>query len=559
MERNKRGASILFVMAALVVTGFISIALLKMITSDQQSEILYSSSESARLAAHAGIVSAISRLTTSDADSVDTILSLLNFYADAYDPDTIQNVDKYIWLRGGKNSWEQLSQDQKFRVRIDAFHPDSFEISLVSEGVGRGNSKATAVAVVDLKDIERDYNSVPYATPTNAIQMDNGAFEFNTNLVVYGNTSLKGGMTVNGGSATFHGRFRLDSISDGTNNTVDEVVLNSQPVEIDSNAYFAGKCSTTVTTTFNSSAGFDGVFAFMSGSRFQFLGDTLYLNRGARNGLYAKADMKGNALKAYENGSNIFYREGAGSAQRFVNHVFDDTKYTGGAVGDEISIKEALGFPNEPDPEIEFNTSVLNVNKTVDARTTPYITADTLNNWYYNVYSGSLQDDKFLIVRVKYTTSAYGIFKKDASKFSGKAIIWLDDGRNLGGDFVETTSGANLTVYCATNSTNENRFGSSPYVRGFFYLDNAPNQFVFMHNGTIKGAVYATPNAKLKFDKPAGSGSTTTIRYDPEIIRELDSLGVFSPAGSSSSEDNVPITLKPGKTRISAEVLGQAI
>ncbi len=70
------GVSIVFVMAALIVTGLVGTALLKMGTSDQLSSSFYSSSESARLAARSGVISATSNIGSSNPDTI--IFSLLS-------------------------------------------------------------------------------------------------------------------------------------------------------------------------------------------------------------------------------------------------------------------------------------------------------------------------------------------------------------------------------------------------------------------------------------------------------------------------------------------------
>ncbi len=71
--KDQRGASMLFVLAALIVVGFIGTALTKMNSSDQMGNALYSTSASARSAAKSGMISAIHRLENGDGSNLELL------------------------------------------------------------------------------------------------------------------------------------------------------------------------------------------------------------------------------------------------------------------------------------------------------------------------------------------------------------------------------------------------------------------------------------------------------------------------------------------------------
>ncbi len=524
--KSERGVSMLYVLAALIVTGFIGVGMVKMVTADRTSNAMYSTSESARSAARSGIVYAIQRLE--DTARVDETLALLQAWIDT--SITSNLTEDQQWLAGGSgDNYERIDgSSQQFRTRLLAFDTSNFNITLKSESIGEGGARASIISVYHLDGIEFTPKIVKGDTPINALQMDNSAFEFNVRLIVYGNTSVKGGVTINSAPATFHGTFRQDSITSGGVTQCGKILV-TQDMKIDSNAYFSGVLQHNGgVVTLSGNAGFNGEVIYpghkikygnwysMSRKKYVFAGGT-YIDWGG------PFDLNYEKLEVYGNPS-IYHHGLAGSFKNY-HHIVSVTNPS-----NPVDVASKVGFSTEPDPEIFFNTAVLGTpHVTIDASTiydaSGQISATDLNNWY-TANSTSLLNNTFLVVRVINTTSAFGVFKSSSTLFNGKAILWIDNGRNLVGDFIETTTSANLTVYVDENSTTEPHMKNSNYIRGFLYVNNAPSKFYFYHDGEFEGSVYASKNAKLKFD--GGTYYTTTVTYNKDVINELALLGVFS-------------------------------
>ncbi len=553
------GVSIVFVMAALIVTGLVGTALLKMGTSDQLSSSFYSSSESARLAARSGVISATSNIGSSNPDTITKMLKLFNEYVSAANPDTLS--DESLWLKGGSNSWENLSSSQKYRVRIAAFHPDSFEISLISEGIGAGGSRSEAMAVYDLRGLTRIVGTNTGTVPTNALQMDNGAFEFNVPLIVNGNTSVRRGMAI-WAPSHFRGTLRCDTLlnPDGSKE-IDDVIFSGGILEVDSSAYFAGQAGGGgANAIFHGDAGFDGLFFFQNADiTFDATGNSKYIFAGGTNiDGGTSLDMETNSIEVYN--TSKFY-DSFDNMSSFVNH----TNIWGSISNATVDVATKVGLPKTPPPPIYFDTTLL--------ASVSYQTIDAASNWgngpklsggdlnaIYDASAGNRLGNVFAVVRVINTNSASGIFDNDGTPFTGKMILWVDNARNIVGDYVETSTDANLTIYVGDGSGTTPHFNNFDYARGYIYLNDYSNEnFSFGGNGgncEIDGGVYSGPNTQLFFH---GSG-TQTISYDPGVISELAVLGIFNnPNDSSTSITASEIVLEPGATRIQPDMLGQAM
>ncbi len=560
-RKMNSGVSIVFVMAALIVTGLIGTALLKMGSSDQLASHFYSSSESARLAARSGVISATSTLGSSNPDTIAKMLTIINQYVSAANPDTLSDI--FLWLKGGSNSWETLSSSQKYRVSIAAFHPETFEISLISEGVGTGGSRAEAMAVYDLSGLTRVVATNIAAIPTNALQMDNGAFEFDVPLIVNGNTSLRNGMHV-WDPAHFRGTLRCDTLvhPDGTKE-ISDVQFSSGPLQVDSAAYFAGEVGGGgANAIFHSSVGFGGQFHFQNSNvAFDVTGNSRYVFAGGTNdaGCGDIFDLQGNSIEVYNNAR--LYKP--------ADHMGAFTNYSNAwpAISDiSVDIPTRVGLPSDPPPPIYFDTSALTtVHHYIDASpiySKNKITATDLNN-IYNTHKSNLLGGKFVVIRVTGNNTASGIFENDGSIFTGKAILWVDNSRNLVGDFVETSSDASLSVYIKHGTTTTPHFNDFNYARGYFYLNdyNTASNFAFGGTGgncEIDGGVYAGPNTKLFFH---GNG-TQTVTFDPVVVSELAEIGIFNnpnDTSGSAATSATQIILDPAATRITPIILGQAM
>jgi hypothetical protein len=558
MAHNRRGASMIYVIAALLVTGFVGTSLINMSHSDRMVSVLYSGSQSARLAAHSGIVSATAFLGSSNSDTISDVLDMINGYVAARNPDTLS--DEFLWIRGGADSWESISATQHFKVRIAALQPATFGVTLVSEGKGSGGSRATSVGVYDLSGLE--YAIVSGSTPIHALQMDNGAFEFDVPLIVNGNTSIRKGMAL-WDPAVFHGTLRCDTLvkSDGSKE-IGAITFSSGQLEVDGAAYFAGEIGGGgANAKFNSSAGFDGKFYFQNSKvQFDATGSSRYVFDGGTDdaGTGDMFDLQNNEIEVYDD-SKLY--EPVDNMDAFFN--MNNPSWSS-ISNSSVDVAARVGFPTEPPPKIYFDTAALTViHATIDAASNngngPGLTGESLNA-IYAASSGS-RINGFAVARVINTNTASGIFVNDGSVFTGKLILWVDDARNIVQDYVETSASANLSMYVKDGAGTTPHFNNFNYARGYIYLNdyNTADNFAFGGNGgncEIAGGIYANENTQLFFH---GSG-VQTITYDSDVITELAGTGVFNnPDGSSGSSSFAEIKLQDGVSRISLDLLGDAL
>lgn len=556
MLRKDSGVSILFVMAALIITGFIGTSLLRLTHSDKMSGVLYSSSESARYAARSGIVAAVSRLGTTNPDSIANILNLLNSYASADNPDTLN--DSVIWLNGGPDSWQNLSSTQKYRTRIEGFNSDNFEISLISDGVGQGNSRATAVALYSLRGLG---NAVGNSNaPINALQMDNGNFEFNCQFTVNGNTSVKDNITLNN-DGIFNGFVRIDSLTKPDGSKVASRVVLGNPTVFDSAVYFAGgiRDNGASILQFNHNVGFDGRVDYISNVTLKFsdsskvyFNDTVMgqtSNASDVNGAYIFAHGTNNTFKSNSAGDikglDIFTNENPASPSSFQNYPYD--------------VPAEMGISGTPDPVIHFNRSIIDTSKIYKklsvAKWSGLITSDTLRKWYNEASAaGKLWNNGFMVIQFKGNTPDYNPFKDapGATPFDKRVIFLIDNPNVRLYDFYESNMVSGISVIFLSNyNTNENIFNTTSNFRGFFYIKESTKRVTFARSKTIRGALYFGPGATTKFDGPG----LVTITWDSTAVKAIDSTGIFSDSTGSETDSIILVDTD----RIRPDILSQAL
>ncbi len=229
-----------------------------------------------------------------------------------------------------------------------------------------------------------------------------------------------------------------------------------------------------------------------------------------------------------------------------------------------VDVAAKVGFPTTPPPKIYFDTTALTtVHHTIDASpiySKNKLTASDLNTIYQN--ATNLLGGEFCVVKVTGTNTANGIFENDGSVFTGKMILWINNGRNIVGDFVETSNTANLSVYIGGGSTTTPHFNNFNYARGYLYINSySVNNFAFGGSGgncEFDGGVYASESSSLFFH---GSG-TQTITWDPDVVQELANIGVFNNPNDTSgtpSSSLTEIVLDSNTTRIRPDILSTAL
>lgn len=221
MKTDNKGISLLVVMAALVVVGFIGTSLIKMSFSDTLGGVLYSESGAARDAANSGITAAIHELNvdiTVDPDALSEVLFRLNAYMDIDKPIPHGRDSAICYIKGSPTTWNYLTSDlsQGYRVYIDGFefvNDYDCKLSLVSEGFSDGGGRATTVALYSIADLYRIPSS-DWDDMSAIYFEDDVAIEFQAPIVVNGDCYFSSGtkFLTNATNSTFNGRFRLQSM-----------------------------------------------------------------------------------------------------------------------------------------------------------------------------------------------------------------------------------------------------------------------------------------------------------------------------------------------------------
>ena len=203
---NNKGFTIIFVIALLLVAGFIGMVTLKMSHSSQISSLDYFATEEARASAHAGIQKSAAVLTSLDTNRVRTIIE---DWMNEKDPTKIK--DENMWISGGpgNNDYEILDRSQRYKSQIIGYDSIQKVIAIKSYGTGPDNSKASITAIYRLSGF--DMKSTTEPVDINALYLGQGGGEIIGRLIVYGDTYVeqcKSQFISGAGEHIFYGLFR---------------------------------------------------------------------------------------------------------------------------------------------------------------------------------------------------------------------------------------------------------------------------------------------------------------------------------------------------------------
>lgn len=203
----------LYVLAALIVTSFIGIALLKMSGGDKMSNALYSTSASARIAAKSGMMSAIGYMESEDKPTQNQVVLMLKEWIEKPTAADVSHSSRWIrWNSGDPDGFVALSPNQSYKTEIIAFDHNNLNMTLKSYGIGKGGSRATMLSVYNLEGLG-------YATKTDWGPGHGFYVEDDISLVI------RAPITITGNSRfsrnTDFGAFARGSVFDGTFRTQD--------------------------------------------------------------------------------------------------------------------------------------------------------------------------------------------------------------------------------------------------------------------------------------------------------------------------------------------------
>lgn len=197
----------LYVLAALIVTGFISGALIKMTSSDKTNTKLYATSASARSAARSGIIASTTYFC--DKNNKVEVVKRLQKWADANGPADLVLTDSLIV--GTPTAHAVLVPDrQSFYTELLAFDKQNMNITIRSHGFGKGGSRATIISVYHLDGF--GFAEVSNWGEENALYLEDGVkLNLFAPITVNGNVRFSSATDFDAFAtgSVFNGKFRV--------------------------------------------------------------------------------------------------------------------------------------------------------------------------------------------------------------------------------------------------------------------------------------------------------------------------------------------------------------
>lgn len=524
---NNKGATLIYILAAFMIVSFIGVTMIKQSHHESKSSSDFSSMTTAGHAAVSGIEATKTYLE----NRPDSTLRILNSF--------FKNRNEE-WILGNASNRISINNKLSYRTKLISFSFDStnyttdFEVTIQSEGFGLGGSQNVVTTVLKLDGLNWDQTTVttPGATPSNALQMDNGNFEFDTEIIINGDLSCKDRLVMNTGPFAFHGKFKIDSLQT-TPKTISTTTFN-QNTTIDSVCYFAGPTNfASNTMTFRSNCGFEGRVTTGNASVLNFQCDTTYWNGGYASGDGNNVDLNGGRAVVF--GTDADYASGSNTGDPTGLNVFDDVRPSSFQAS-RINIKQRLNLSNQPDPEISFNTSIIDtIYRTISTQlwSANRFTASDLNSMYNTAESKDSLWRGFLVLKFSNSGGggAYSPFQSGTSKFNKKLIILNEDPNVRLSHFIETdTTDGIIGLYIHDYNVLTGILSTIDNFRGFIYIEQVSTGYLSIRPATggslnIKGSVYFSPLARSKFE---GGGDPITITFEKAVMDSLAVTDIFS-------------------------------
>ncbi len=520
--RSIRGASMLYVLAALIVTGFICGALVKMSMADRTAGALYSTSASARAAAKSGMIAATNYFE--DLANKDVVLQRLQRWANLNSSSSPVTTLADTLVIGTSTAPESLSVNQSFYVEMTAFDLNRFNVTLRSFGFGKGGSRATQISVVHLDGL--GFAEVSQWGGQNAMYIEDGV-----NLVFRAPVTINGGVRLSnnanfGGFASgsiFNGFFRTEESDTG-------IMLFRGKYRFNGSTYFGKR-------PFFARKGADSGYAIIDAMAGFPFGDSL-IGFSSSKPAFVDLDSTSYWLSDIE---TEHWADSATTWHDFNNHrvvqngsvTFNDSLIKEAAGYDTItamtndSIIKFLGMPLEPceinvHPEVIPATAITSVTS-LDASAINLM-APTWNGFVVlQINSGvtvnvtnsdEIKKNKKVIVLVKGTLQP----SSSAKVFS----VELDQTNGV----VNPDSSGHFTVVCMSGGKVAN-WGGWTQFRGLYYRLGGDIQIGGSLNHGVQsfyGALYAKSGDSIPW-YPLASGANSDITYDPTVYSDLDVTG----------------------------------
>lgn len=529
---NSRGASILFVLAALIVTGFIGVSMIKMVASDRMSNALYSTSASARSAAKSGIISAVHWFE--DAANNGEIINLLNAWVGTATPPTswLLDTDGDTYRDIILNDTVSLSAtaNPKFNIRLLAFDNTNMTITLMSQGIGKGGARATTTTVHRLDGL--GYNEVYDWANENALYIGDGI-----NISTHDAFNIKGNVYMDGNSVQHWDSDILNSVFDGDfvfskgtgSLRIDGVYGNMGGITFKKKAYFGVQPYLTGHAKMycKDKAGFEKGIKYNGGGNYTGIQNDSYWNGNAFGNSTGDANLNNYSKNTWHNGTlspvNVLERNREGTVSIPLNKYIVPTSDL--IAGNDINIPESLKVEIDQ-CDIDVDPSVV-TNKVAWNTPSVTFTGAMAQTFYNNQKAANKLWNGFAV----YELQSKMLIGGGASTYFNDKLMIITNGNTIqtvaGSKMFSSGPKANIAII--NNGGIIKDIGGWNKFRGFIWA-GAGSQLIIGATGVpvnpITGCVHAADGVTNMQWYP--DASVTSLTYDPKVMEELDYDGFLS-------------------------------
>lgn len=518
---NNCGATLIYIMAAFLITSFIGVTMIKQSHHELTSSFDYSSMSTASIAAKSGLL-ATEKFLIEDENS--TII-ILNGY--------IKSPGKK-WLLGDSSNLITIDRQLKFSSELLSFsyntaNNSEFYATIKSNGFGQDKSKKSIISTIKLSGLGwfKDSSLNTGEIPLNALHLGGGADELNRALNVHGDTYLYGGgwcYDPLGNTCEFNGIFRTGPSSSTF------VLKKSTFYDV---AYFEGPLTIGDNNPiFKKAIGFEKKVNLGYGHTFTVDTGGVFMNGGMKdqncnslkNNLKNKGPVRGRVGKIYGDYSST------GLNEIFKNYTSSSLETS------KMSIADTLGL--EAVQKVKLNLSQIR-QKAIDI----YLNSggllpsnatgadmNLLYDDYFNNYPDQLYNSEWLVL--KYNGANGNPFSTGGVGFHGK-VIWLVEGASMecNSHFYEhdTTSGISF-IYVAPGKRIY-RIGGCKFFQGFIYTDTDMQcVFAALEGSSFHGGIYcADGKGPFRIEGHVnGAGGKFNVYYKSSVINKLALTGIFT-------------------------------
>jgi len=513
---NNKGMTMIYVIALMIVVGFIGTSMIKMATSDNINRIYYNQSQRATSMSKSAICYGVSYLE--DPNNKDTILKYLQIFIDSNTPTSFDITKGYY----------AVTPRDSIKVSIDAFDPDNFNVRFRVYARSHG-ARSDAYGVYNIKGL--GYKTTQVVTPIEmaAFKLSgNTDFESNCDVTVEGFTYITGKLTTNSSKFLFTGPFYQDKSST-------ETIINGGSIVFEDNAYLGSHWSLSSGTTikFEKKVGFEG--GIQGHASKPYFGGNIYHN-GRHTTNWTNAGLHMDWDKYWDaKGHDVYSVSSVYTNGKFKDSYIDRILKNGGSYYVESSpmdLVDSTDMPEIPN-DLTIDWSKINSVTTYYTKSHPHITTGAdINNIYTMAYNaGDTLCGGFVVIREHSSWNGFPssmVIKDDGTKISGK-IIYISTLSHDLKMFPSTNSSGNVILICNTSNATT-QFGVG-YLRGILYVTGKGLQFQPKNPTIIDGATYYAPSAHHYNN----SGGGVIYRYNQSVLAESACMGVITDGSSSSN------------------------